>query len=34
MPELATSLLSALDGKTSFAVDNVIGSNIANTLLI
>jgi len=34
MPELATSLLSALDWKTSFAVDNVIGSNIANTLLI
>jgi len=34
MPELATSLLAALDGKTSFAVDNVIGSNIANTLLI
>lgn len=34
MPELATSLLAAIDGKTSFAVDNVIGSNIANTLLI
>ncbi len=34
MPELATSLLSALDGKTDFAIDNVIGSNIANTLLI
>jgi len=34
MPELATSFLAALDGKTSFAIDNVIGSNIANTLLI
>jgi len=34
MPELATSLLSALGGQKSFAVDNVIGSNIANTLLI
>ncbi len=34
MPELATSLISALSGKTDFAVDNVIGSNIANTLLI
>jgi len=34
MPELATSLLAALDWKTAFAVDNIIGSNIANTLLI
>lgn len=34
MPELATSILWAIDGKTDFAVDNVIGSNIANTLLI
>jgi len=34
MPELATSLIAAFDGKTTFAVDNVIGSNIANTLLI
>lgn len=34
MPELATSLLSALSGSTDFAIDNVIGSNIANTMLI
>lgn len=34
MPELATSILGAFNGETDFAVDNVIGSNIANTLLI
>ena len=34
MPELATSIISALSGQTWFAIDNVIGSNIANTLLI
>ncbi|PID83906.1 conjugal transfer protein TraR [Candidatus Gracilibacteria bacterium] len=34
MPELATSILAALGGEKNFAIDNVIGSNIANTLLI
>jgi cation:H+ antiporter len=34
MPELATSIIWALRWQTAFAVDNVIGSNIANTLLI
>ena len=34
MPELATSIIGALNWHTDFAVDNVIGSNIANTLLI
>jgi cation:H+ antiporter len=34
MPELATSIIGALNGQTQFAVDNVVGSNIANTLLI
>ena len=34
MPELATSIIWALNGHTKFAVDNVVGSNIANTLLI
>lgn len=34
MPELATSIIWAIDWQTNFAVDNVIGSNIANTLLI
>jgi len=34
MPELATSLLALRDGVTDFAIDNIIGSNIANTLLV
>jgi len=34
MPEIATSLIWALNWETSFAVDNVIWSNIANTLLV
>ncbi len=34
LPELATSLFAIRAGETSFVVDNVIGSNIANTLLI
>ncbi len=33
-PELATSLIALLSGATDFAVDNIIGSNIANTLLV
>jgi len=33
-PELAISIQSALDGKADLAVGNVIGSNIANVLLI
>jgi len=34
MPELATSVLAVMGGKTSFALENVIGSNIANCLLV
>lgn len=34
MPELASSLVSILKGKTSLALGNVLGSNIANILLI
>ncbi|MCH2189098.1 calcium/sodium antiporter [Candidatus Gracilibacteria bacterium] len=34
MPEIVTSLLATFDGKSDFAVDNIIGSNIANILLI
>ena len=33
-PELAVSLGASLDGKPDLAIGNVIGSNIANTLLI
>lgn len=33
-PELAVSVLSALDGNTEIAVGNILGSNIANILLI
>lgn len=33
-PELAVSITSALDGKPDLAVGNVVGSNIANVLLI
>jgi len=34
LPELITSLFAMHAGETSFVVDNVIGSNIANALLI
>lgn len=34
MPELASSLVSVLKGNTSLALGNVLGSNIANILLI
>ncbi len=34
MPELATSIQAALAGSPGIAIGNVIGSNIANTLLI
>ena len=34
MPELASSLVSVLKGNTSLAMGNVLGSNIANILLI
>ena len=34
MPELASSLVSIFKGKTSLALGNVLGSNIANILLI
>lgn len=34
LPELASSLVSILKGKTSLALGNVLGSNIANILLI
>ena len=34
MPELATALFALKSGVTDFAVDNIIGSNIANSLLV
>ena len=34
LPELATSLVAAIKGKSSMAIGNVLGSNIANILLI
>ncbi len=34
MPEVAVSVLAALDGHTDLAIGNVLGSNIANTLLV
>ncbi len=34
MPELATSVTSAIEGNIGFAVGNVLGSNITNILLI
>lgn len=34
LPELASSLVSLLKGRTSLALGNVLGSNIANILLI
>ncbi|MCB9224119.1 MAG: calcium/sodium antiporter [Crocinitomicaceae bacterium] len=34
MPELFVSLLASIDGNTELAVGNVLGSNIANILLI
>ena len=34
MPELTVSLLSAIEGKSSMAIGNVLGSNIFNALLI
>ncbi len=33
-PELATNLFSALSGSTNLAIGNILGSNIANILLI
>lgn len=34
MPELIVSLISAINGNSDLAIGNVLGSNIANTLLI
>ncbi len=34
MPELSVNLLSALNGSTDIAIGNIVGSNIANILLI
>ena len=34
IPELATSVVAAIQGKTDIAVGNVVGSNIFNTFLI
>ena len=34
LPELATSIISALKGKSDIAVGNVIGSNIFNVLMV
>lgn len=34
MPELATSIFALQAGATDFAIDNIIGSNIANSLLV
>ena len=34
MPELASSLVAILKGRASLALGNVLGSNIANILLI
>ena len=34
LPELATSITAALKGETDIAVGNVIGSNVANLLLV
>ena len=34
MPELATSIIGVLNNHANFAIDNIIGSNIANTLLV
>ena len=34
LPEIATSILAVLQGQTNFPVDNIIGSNIANCLLV
>jgi cation:H+ antiporter len=34
LPEIATSILSVINDQTSFPIDNIIGSNIANCLLV
>ena len=34
MPEMAVSMISAVEGYGDMAIGNVVGSNIANTLLI
>ena len=34
MPEFVISLVSAIDGSAELAIGNVVGSNIANILLI
>ncbi len=34
MPELAVSVLASLDGHTDLAIGNILGSNIANVLLV
>ena len=34
MPEMVVSLFSAIEGKTSMAIGNGVGSNIINILLI
>ena len=34
LPELATSIISAIKGKTGIAVGNVIGSNIFNIFMV
>ncbi|MDU7441737.1 MAG: sodium:calcium antiporter, partial [Clostridium sp.] len=33
-PELAVSLISALNGSNNIAIGNVVGSNIFNTLMV
>lgn len=34
MPELIVSVLASISGNTEIAIGNVLGSNIANVLLI
>lgn len=34
MPELVVSLIAGIEGKGGMAIGNVVGSNLANTLLI
>lgn len=34
LPEIATSIIAVLNDQPSFPIDNIIGSNIANTLMV
>jgi cation:H+ antiporter len=34
LPEIATSIISVIDGHSEFVIGNVVGSNIANILLV